>query len=143
MFYDDFKEGTKYNTNNRTITETDSVLFSTLTGAYNPIFLDETYAAKTRFKGRIVPGLLTVAVCTGSIYQLPAAPFGAGFVALAGMSMNLTKPVRPGNTIHAEVTVANKEMKGSNGLVTLAARVLNQDSETVAEVEYKIIVLRK
>ena len=144
MFFENFKEGTKYNTNGRTISEADSILFSTLTGAYNPLFLDETHAAKTQFKSRIVPGLLTVSICTGSVYQLPSAPFGEGFVALVGMSVRWSKPVYPGNTLRSEVTVASKkELKDNRGLVTLTARILDQNSELVCEVEYRIIVMRK
>lgn len=81
MVFEDFQIGTRYTTNDRTVTETDSILFSTLTGAHNPLFLDEVHAAKTPFKTRIVPGLLTASICTGLIYQLQVAPLGEGFVA--------------------------------------------------------------
>jgi 3-hydroxybutyryl-CoA dehydratase len=78
MFLQDFEEAAGYVTNGRTITEADSVLFSTVTGAYNPLFLDETHASKTMFKTRIVPGLLTSSICTGLIYQVPVGLFGEG-----------------------------------------------------------------
>lgn len=56
MFFEEFDTGQKYSTKGRTVTEADAVLFSTLTGAYNPLFLDEVHASKTSFKSRIVPG---------------------------------------------------------------------------------------
>lgn len=141
MFFEDFREGTKYVTHGRTISEADAVLFSTITGAYNPLFLDETHAAKTPFKTRIVPGLLTASLCTGLIYQLPAAPFGEGFVALVGTTMKWSKVVHHGDTIRSEVAVAEKRpLKDGRGLVTLKAKALNQDGEDVLEVEYRIIV---
>jgi acyl dehydratase len=144
MFFEDFKEGTKYSTNGRTISEADSILFSTLTGAYNPLFLDETHAAKTQFKTRIVLGLLTVSICTGLVYQLPIAPFGEGFVALVAMTTRWSKPVYPGYTLRSEVIVTDKkDLKDNRGLVTLTARVLNQDSELVSEIEYRIMVMQR
>jgi 3-hydroxybutyryl-CoA dehydratase len=141
MFLDDFKEAARYVTNGRTITETDSVFFSTLTGAYNPLFLDETHASKTTFKTRIVPGLLTSSICTGLIYQLPQGLFGEGFIALVGSTIKWTKAVLPGDTIKSHVTVVGKKALADNrGLVTLVAKVTNQNSDEVLEMEYRIIV---
>jgi len=141
LYFEEFTEGMKHTTRGRTITEADSVLFSTVTGAYNPLFLDEVHASKTAFKTRIVPGLLTASICTGLIYQLPAEPFGEGFVALVGARMRWNKPVRFGDTIRSEVTVVRKEpLSGQRGLVTLQAKGLNQLDEQVLEVEYRIIV---
>lgn len=130
-----------YNTHGRTVTEVDSVLFATLTGAHNPLFLDQTYAAKTQFGSRIVPGLLTASLCTGLVYQLPVEPFGEGFVGLVGASMKWTKAIKPGNTIRAELTVGGKEsLEKRQGLVTLRAVVLNEANERVLEIEYRLIV---
>lgn len=141
MYFEDFKEGERYSTQGRTVTETDSVLFSTITGAYNPLFLDEVHASKTNFKTRIVPGLLTASLCTGLIYQLPAAPFGEGFVALVGTTSKWSKPVFHGHTIRAEVTVSErKQLKGGRGLVALNAKVFNQNNEEVMETTYQIVV---
>jgi 3-hydroxybutyryl-CoA dehydratase len=141
MFLEEFKEAAHYATNGRTITEADSVLFSTLTGAYNPLFVDEVYASKTAFKTRIVPGLLTASICTGLIYQLPVGLFGEGFVALVGSTIKWTKAVLPGDTVKSHVTVVGKKTLADNrGLVTLKAKAVNQNNDEVLEIEYRIIV---
>ena len=141
MFLEDFEEAAEYVTNGRTITETDSVLFSTVTGAYNPLFLDEMHASRTTFKTRIVPGLLTSSICTGLIYQLPAGLFGEGFVALVGCTIRWTKAVFHGDTIKSHVTVEEKKTLPDNrGLVTLKAKAMNQNNDEVLEIEYRIIV---
>lgn len=62
MFFEEFQIGQKFPVQGRTITETDVVLFSTMTGAYNPLFLNEEFAKTTVFKGRVVPGMLTLAM---------------------------------------------------------------------------------
>jgi len=141
MFLEDFEEAAEYVTNGRTITETDSVLFSTVTGAYNPLFLDEMHASRTTFKTRIVPGLLTSSICTGLVYQLPAGLFGEGFVALVGCTIRWTKAVFHGDTIKSHVTIVGKKaLAGNRGLVTLTAKVTNQNNDEVLEMEYRIIV---
>src|SRR3990170_6646888 len=48
----------------RTFTEADVALFIGVTWDLNPYHTDEIYASQTRFKGRIVPGLLTASLLT-------------------------------------------------------------------------------
>ena len=43
----------------RTLTEADMALFIGVTWDVNPLHTDDTYARASRFKGRIVPGLLS------------------------------------------------------------------------------------
>ena len=43
----------------KTITESDIVLFSGVTGDMNPVHVNEEYAKNTMFKGRIAHGMLT------------------------------------------------------------------------------------
>jgi acyl dehydratase len=44
----------------RTITKTDVVISCSLCGLNNPLFLDEEFARKAGFGGRVIPGPLTV-----------------------------------------------------------------------------------
>jgi len=144
MFFEEFKVGTKYGTKGRTVSEADAILFTSLSGTYNPLFLDETYAANTQFKKRLVSGLVTVSICTGLVYQLTSAPFGEGFVALVGMAVRWMRPVYFGDTLRTEVIVSSKKvLKDKRGLVVLTGRVMNQDDIKVCEIEYTIIVLRR
>jgi len=132
MFYEEFETGTTLRTRGRTVTETDVVIFATLTGAQNPLFLDAEYAKETPFGSRIVPGLLSVSIAVGLAYQLPQGPFGEGFVALLGLEFKTPKPVRIGDTLSVEVRVLAREppVKG-RGVVVLGitARI---HSDTVA-----------
>jgi acyl dehydratase len=65
LFYADLAEGQEFTTPARTITESDVVQFSGLTGDYNPIHTDAEFAADTRYRQRIVHGLFGVSVCIG------------------------------------------------------------------------------
>lgn len=143
MYFEEFNLGDSFQTKGRTVTETDSVLFSTLTGAYNPLFIDQNYAEGTRFGGRIVSGMLTASIAIGLSYQLPNRPFDDGFVAMAGLQFEAKKPVRIGDTLTCHVIVKNKESKEKNGLVELMIEVDNQDNVNVMEISQKILVKKR
>jgi 3-hydroxybutyryl-CoA dehydratase len=85
------------------ITDRDIKLFAEVSTDRNPVHLDDAYAMDTRFEGRIAHGMLTASLISAVIgEQLP----GHGSVY---MRQNLTflAPVRPGDTVRAEVTVAD------------------------------------
>ncbi|MHB8568207.1 MAG: MaoC family dehydratase [Nitrososphaerales archaeon] len=131
MYYEDFIVGEEQKTFGRTVTEVDIVIFATMTGAQNPLFLDEEYSKKTPFSHRIAPGLLT-----GQTYQLPTGPFGEGFVALLGMSFKALKPVFSGDTITTVVKVEDKQdPKEGKGRIVLESLVRNQRDELVMQIE--------
>ncbi len=54
-----------------TLTETDVVDFADLTGDHNPLHLDEEFAKRTRFKGRIVHGMLTASFLSTVVAIMP------------------------------------------------------------------------
>ena len=141
MYYEEFVEGSEQRTFGRTITEADIVIFAGLTGASDPLFLDEEFAKKTAFGHRIAPGLLTLSIATGLTYQLPTSPFGEGFVALLGMSFKALKPVMAGDTLYVNVRVSEKHpAKDGRGRVTLESSVLNQKEQVVMTIEGNFLV---
>jgi 3-hydroxybutyryl-CoA dehydratase len=84
-----------------TLTEADVHAFADLTGDHNPLHLDEAFARTTRFKGRVVHGMLTASFFSTAIAILP----GPGTVYLS-QSIAFRAPVRIGDTVEARVTVA-------------------------------------
>jgi 3-hydroxybutyryl-CoA dehydratase len=85
----------------KTITETDVVLFAGISGDNNPMHIDEEYAAKTRFEGRIAHGMLSASLISTIIgTRLP----GAGAIYM-GQNLKFLKPVKIGDTVMALVTV--------------------------------------
>jgi len=144
MFFEDFELGHEYATVGRTLTEADVVIFASMTGAVNPLFLDEEYAKRTRFGGRIAPGLLTMSTVLGLIYQMPQGFFTDGFIALVEARGSFTASVRPGDTLSAKVTVSEKkEVSGGRGMVVLSYRAFNQGEQKVSEGEFRIMVARR
>ena len=85
----------------KTITEADIVLFAAASGDNNAVHINEEFAQTTQFKGRIAHGMLSASVISAAIAgRLP----GAGTIYL-GQNLRFKAPVRPGDTVHASVTV--------------------------------------
>ncbi len=85
----------------KTITEADIVMFAGVSGDNNAIHINEEFAASTPFGGRIAHGFLTASVISAAIAgRLP----GPGSIYLE-QKMRFVAPVRPGDTVHACVTV--------------------------------------
>jgi len=83
------------------VTDSDIEMFAEISTDRNPVHLDDAYARDTIFEGRIAHGMLTAGLISAVIgEQLP----GHGSVYL-GQSLKFMAPVRPGDTVLAEVTV--------------------------------------
>ncbi len=98
------------------VTDRDIELFAEVSTDRNPVHLDDAYAQDTIFEGRIAHGMLTAGLISAVIgEQLP----GHGTVYL-GQSLKFMAPVRPGDTVLAEVTVT--AIDHSRRRVTLECR---------------------
>ena len=85
----------------KTITEADIVLFAGVSGDNNAMHINDEFAGKTAFKGRIAHGMLSASVISAAIAnKLP----GPGTIYLS-QSLRFKAPVRPGDTVQAVVTV--------------------------------------
>jgi 3-hydroxybutyryl-CoA dehydratase len=85
----------------RTVTEADIVLFSGVSGDVNPVHMDQEFAKKTMFKGRIAHGMLTASLISTVLgTKLP----GPGCVYIS-QNLKFKAPVRIGDTVKARVTV--------------------------------------
>ena len=89
----------------KVVTDEDIEMFAQISTDRNPVHLDDDYAQDTIFEGRIAHGMLTAGLISAVIgEQLP----GHGTVYL-GQSLKFLAPVRPGDLVHAEVTVTDIE----------------------------------
>lgn len=85
------------------VTEADVVQFADISGDRNPVHLDEAYARTTRFKGRIVHGMLTASFLSTTIAsRLP----GPGTIYLT-QNLSFRAPVRIGDKVEARVTITD------------------------------------
>jgi acyl dehydratase len=127
--YEEFEVGQRFETPRRTVVEADISSFASLTADFNPVHMDEVFAAESDFKGRIAHGPMIV----GMVFGLGSrADLMDGTVlALLEIGWKFIKPVRPGDTISAVFTVLDKRETRApdRGVVTLKIDVLNQRGE--------------
>ncbi|MFO1228628.1 MaoC family dehydratase [Thauera aminoaromatica] len=103
----------------KTITEADIVLFAGVSGDNNAVHVNEEFAAGTAFGGRIAHGFLTASVISAAVAnRLP----GPGTVYL-GQQLRFRAPVRPGDTVHATVTVQSVDLAKARAVLATECRV--------------------
>jgi acyl dehydratase len=121
--------GAETTTRGRTITESDLVSFSSLTGDWHPQHADADWAARGRFGERVAHGMLVLSYAVGLVPFDPER-----VVALRGLdSVSFKRPVAIGDTIRVHTRVDGvRRLDDEHSLVTFAWRVLNQDERVVA-----------
>lgn len=118
------------------ITEARIVQFAEASDDFNPVHMDEAFASKTAYRGRIAHGLLSASI--GSAVVGTILP-GAGAIFLS-QTLTFSKPVRIGDTLTARVTVA--EIDPESARVTLKAQGL-VNGEVVMDGEALVRVPRR
>jgi 3-hydroxybutyryl-CoA dehydratase len=111
----------------KTITEADIELFARATGDFNPIHLDQVYAEKSPFKGRIAHGLLSVGLLSAILGNILP---GHGTIYLS-QEVKFLAPVKIGDTITARVEVI--ELTSEKNRVKFRTSCLNQDGKLVVD----------
>jgi phosphate acetyltransferase len=130
--YDQIKAGDTASLE-RAVTENDIELFALVSGDVNPAHLDAEFAAKDIFGKPVAHGMWTASLVSAVLgTTLP----GPGCIYL-GQTIAFTKPVFPGDTVTATVTVLEKQDK--KRLVRLETVCTNQDGETVLKGEATVI----
>lgn len=116
-------------TRSLTLTEDHVKKFADITGDYNPLHFEPSFAAGTRFKNLVVQGGLT----TGLLHALVAMDMpGPGTVFLS-QNWKFTAPVFIGDTITAEAEILS--IHESKPVTQLKVRVSRENNKTVLEGE--------
>ena len=133
MWFEDLTVGTVVEAaTRRTVTETDNVLFTTMTMNPAPLHLDADYASRTEFGRPLVNSMYTLALVVGlSVTELTLGTIVAQ-LGLDGVSFPV--PVFTGDTIRVETEVVEARESRSRpdaGLVVFEHRAHNQRDELV------------
>ena len=93
----------------KTVTDADVVLFAGISGDVNPVHLNQEFADRTMFRGRIAHGMLTASFISTVIgTKLP----GPGCIYVS-QNLKFKAPVRIGDTVNARVTITSvDEVRG-------------------------------
>ena len=138
LYYEDFEPGARHATQRRTVIEADISQFAGLTGDFNPLHMDEIFAAESDFRGRITHGPMLV----GMAFGLASGLLNGTVLGLLEITWKFVRPVRGGDTVSVVVRVLDKRMtkKADRGVVELELDITNQHGEQVQQGQAKLMV---
>ncbi len=110
--------------------------FADVSGDFNPVHLDEAFAASTPFKGRIAHGMLSAAYISALIGTRLPGP-GAIYVS---QTLNFRRPVRIGAHVLTRVEITALDAEKARATIATTCSV---DGKTVLEGEAIVLVPRR
>lgn len=128
----------------RTVTETDNLLFSTMTHNPQPLHLDIEAAKASEFGRIIVNGTFTFALMVG--LSVSETTLGTLLANLGYDKLVMPKPVFIGDTMRAETEVVELKESRSRptaGIVTFGHELINQRNEIVCQCLRSALVHRR
>lgn len=142
--FEDFQVGMKFSHHwGRTITESDTLLFTTLTLSFNPLYFNRDYALALGHPDIPVnPHLLFNVVLGLSVEDL--SEIGGPFLGVYDLVYH--RPVYPGITLRAESETSEVRVSDSNpanGIVTWSTRGVDFEGETVVSFRRSNLIRRR
>jgi acyl dehydratase len=132
LYFEDFKVGDCFVSAGITVSES-MILEFALRYDPQPFHLNVEAAKESHYGGLIASGFQTMAL--GFRAFLDLGVFRACGMGSPGLDeLRWPRPVRPGDTIHSELTIAEirpSRSKPDRGLLMTAVRILNQRGEAV------------
>lgn len=145
LYFEEFEVGASIpHALTRTVTETDNLLFTTMTHNPQPLHLDAEYAGATEFGRVVVNGLFTFALMVG--VSVGDTTLGTLVANLGYDDVKMPKPVFIGDTLRFESVIAEKRESKSRpnaGLVVFEHRAINQRDEVVCTCKRTALMQKK
>ena len=113
------------------ITQEKIHLYAEASGDFNPIHVDESFAAKTPFGGTIAHGMLNLAY----VSEMMTSAFGKSWVSGGKLRAKFKESARPGDTLTIEGKVLCIEQKDDVSYANCNFEVRNQRDETIVSGE--------
>jgi acyl dehydratase len=133
LFYDELEFDVVYSHKpGRTVTESDNVIFTTMTMNTQPLHLDAAWSARQPSGQRLMNSMFTLATVVGqSVTQLTQGTI----VAQLGLTdVSFPHPLFHGDTLYTETRIVDKRLSSrpGQGVVSMAHTGRNQDGVIVA-----------
>lgn len=146
LYFEEFQVGQVFDhAIRRTLTETDNVVFSTMTHNPAPLHLDEEYCREhTEFGQRIVNSCLTLSLMVG--ISVNDTTLGTTVANLGWDEVRFPRPLFHGDTIRIQTEVLelrDSRSRPDNGIVIFEHRAYNQDDQLVGSCKRAALMLRK
>ncbi|MBG6190380.1 acyl dehydratase [Arthrobacter sp. CAN_A212] len=125
----------------RTLTETDNVLFTTMTMNTQALHLDAAWSSTQPFGQRLMNSMLTLATVVGQ--SVPQLTQGTIVAQLGMTDVRFPHPLFHGDTLYTDTVVTEKRLSASRpgqGIVTMEHTGRNQDGTVVALVTRSVLM---
>ena len=145
-YFEELEVGDALVTARRTVTEADIVNFAGVSGDFFYAHMDDIAARDSMFERRVAHGYFVLSAAAGLFVDPAPGPVLANY----GLdTLRFVKPVYPGDTIQATLTVKQKTAKEkkpdqvAQGVVAWDVEVKNQNDEAVAVYTILTLVQRR
>jgi acyl dehydratase len=145
LWFEDLHQGlTVEHVTTRTVTETDNILFTTMTMNPQPLHLDVEFARQTEFGRPLVNSLFTLGLVVG--LAVPELTLGTTVANLGFSSVTFPAPVFAGDTIHVVTEVSSvrpSKSRPTAGIAEFIHRGFNQSGEVVCQAVRQALIKRR
>lgn len=144
-YFDDLEVGMRIQHSlGRTLTDTDNILFSSLTMNTQPLHINADFASKTEFGRPLINGIFTLGLVVGiTVTELTAGTIVAN---LGYEDVKHPHPMFAGDTLYVETEItAMRESRSrpTQGIVTMTHVGRNQDGVICIEVTRSALFLKR
>jgi acyl dehydratase len=145
-YFDELEVGRVYqHAIRRTVTETDNVLFSTMTHNPAPLHIDHEYMrTQSEFGRPLVNSFFTLGLIVG--ISINDITLGTTVANLGIEEARFPSPLFVGDTVHVEsevIALRPSRSRPTNGILTLEHRGYNQADVLVATCRRNVLLLRR
>ena len=141
LYFEEYDAGQVLTTPGRTITESDIVMFASLSGDWNPLHCDAEFARQGPFGQRVAHGVLVMSIAIALVMR-------GGYLEGTALAFRdiaewkFSQPVVIGDTIHTRCTITEVRPmpRLGAGLVTMKAEILNQRDEVIQRGSWGVLV---
>ena len=123
----EYKQGTDLPSVIKKVTQQDISLYAEASGDYNPIHIDEAFAASTPLGGTIAHGMLILAYAS----EMMTKAFGRLWLEGGKLSIRFKAAARPGDTITASGRIDSIEEKEGLQYANCSLDCSNQKGEVI------------
>jgi 3-hydroxybutyryl-CoA dehydratase len=121
------REGKALDSVVRHITQEKINLYAQASGDFNPIHVDESFAAKTPLGGTIAHGMLNLAY----VSEMMTSAFGRSWLSGGKLRAKFKEPARPGDTLTIDGKISCVEKKDGISYANCNFECHNQKGETI------------
>ena len=145
LYFEEFSVGQTFDhAIRRTVSQSDNVLFSTMTHNPAALHLDADYMKNTEFGQPIINSCLTFGLMVG--ISVNDTTLGTAVANLGMDDVRFPAPLFPGDTVRVEsevIELRESKSRPENGIVTFVHRAFNQDDVLVGQCSRTALMLRK